>query len=136
MAKKSKQKSTGISELQRHLLTGAAFGLYFGWFFRPQREASFVFAIFLAVILTIVMLLYRLYQNGRENAQATFKEAPLNFGQFLIFWTALEFRHFAYDFGSPMTSNPVIGGRLASAVLMIFVGVLLGGIYYWRNSQK
>ncbi len=44
---------------QRYVLVGAALGLYFGIFFRPAREPSFIAAVVLSLMATAVTLLIR-----------------------------------------------------------------------------
>ncbi len=136
MAKKSKAKSPAISDLSRNLLTGAAFGLYFGWFFRPQIAPRFLFAFFLAIAFTIVMFLFRLYQQGREESQTLLRATPLNFIQSFAVLAALEARDYFYEFGTTLMSNPVLGGRIVTTIVMVILGTLFGGFYYWRNNQK
>lgn len=136
MAKKSKRKQSVISDLQRHLLTGAAFGLYFGWFFRPQREPNFIFALLLAVVITLGVFLFRLIRQGTGESRALLQATPMNFVQSFLILASLEARHFFYDFGSGLMSNPVLGGRIATAIVMVLLWAIFGGFYYWRNNQK
>ena len=135
MAKKSKRKSNGISEFQRYLLIGGAFGLYFGWFFNPQREPNLSVAITRTVVVTIIMFLFHLYQQGRGEVQTLLKRTPLSFAQYFIFFIVLEGRHFFYDFGFGITETH-LGGRSATAVVMISVGLLMAVLYYWINKPE
>ena len=135
MAKKARKKSSALSELQRYLLIGASFGLYFGWFFNPQREPSISVAITRTIAVTIVMFLFHLYQQGRENFPALLRKTPFSFLQYFIFFIALEGRHIFYDFGFGITETH-LGGRSATAVVMIIVGLLMAFLYYWINKQE
>ena len=105
---------------------GAGLGLYFGLFFRPAREPSFLFAIGLAILVTFVMFLIRLIRKDRPGFAVAFREVPLNLLQYTIILIALEARHFAHD----------AGGRVATSILMTIMGSITGALYWWKSGKK
>ena len=121
-----KAKSTIKSDLQRHLLIGAGLGLYFGWFFIPQREPSIIYPFVVAIMVTVEMFLVRLYQRGRAEIGTCLREAPVNLLQYFVLLLALEARHYAHD----------AGGRVWTAIFMIILGSGMGALYWWKNRAK
>ena len=135
MAKKTQKKAGAISELQRYLLIGAGFGLYFGWFFTPQREPTLSVAITRTILAAVVMFLFQLYQQGRGEFQTLLRKTPLNVLQLFVFFAVLEVRRFFYEIGFGLTETH-LGGRSVTAVVLIVIGVALAGLYYWRNRPQ
>lgn len=135
MNMKAKMNTT---TLQRYILIGASLGLYFGYFFRPQRDPNFAYALALAVIVTIGMFALRvlgmvpLFQRVKflQASSMSFGDAlrqvPINLIQYTAILAALELRHYAHD----------MGGWIATSILMTFLGALSGVWYWWRNPEN
>ena len=103
--------------IQRAILTGAALGLYFGWFFRPSsREPSATLPIFLGIVITLVLTVIRLIRRQREQL---LQQMPVTLISTILFLYVLEARHIALD----------IGGRPLVLAMMAFCGGLSGYFY-------
>ena len=126
MKTKKSDKSVMKANLHRHIMVGAALGLYFGMFFRPARDPNFLFAAGLALLVTFVMFLVRLFQKNRPPVKSLLREAPLNLLQYFLILAALEGRHYAYD----------LGGRVATSILMTCMGAVTGALIYWKSHGK
>lgn len=113
-------KPSNPDKMRRYILTGAAIGLYFGWFFRPgTREPSLVTVLFLTTIITIVVTLLRLWQKDRENLLQRTARTFINYALILAI---LEARHLVLDWG----------GRWAVIAMTTIMGMLSG----WWLAQK
>ena len=115
--------------IQRYVWLGGALGLYFGWFFRPVREANLWFAFFLSIFIGFVLfalpllrdflaLAYPSLKAERPSVMALLKRIPLNIVQYFLILVVFEARHYAFDWG----------GRLPVLVLTGLFGCLFG---YW-----
>ena len=124
--KKITKKAAAKANLQKHIMVGAGLGLYFGMFFRPAREPSFLIVIGLTLLVTLVMFLVRMVPKTRPPVSEAIREIPLNLLQYFIILAALEGRHFAYD----------IGGRIATSILSTAMGAVTGALIYWKGRGK
>jgi hypothetical protein len=110
-----KQKVEPKQLLTRYALTGGAIGLYFGLFFRPLREANFVYALGLALLVAVVMSGLHLWQKRPSLATlpATF---AITFVKAALALTLLEGRHLAFDWG----------GKTAVTLFTVIMGAATG----------
>lgn len=122
---KKENKRVESMSLSRHLWVGGAIGLYFGWFFRPAREPSWVIVIFLGLLITVVLAAWQIFRRKKENRTVgqILRRLPMTFVQYAIVLTFLEARHFAYDFG----------GRFAVIIMTTILGALSG---LWMAYQS
>jgi hypothetical protein len=100
----------------RYLLVGAGLGLYFGYFFRPVRDANMVLALALAVIATIVTTAVRWFRGHRPPLARFLRETGGLFLQFGVFLLILEGRHLAFNWG----------GRIVVVLFTTLLGTLTG----------
>lgn len=107
------KKTASMSHLRQYVLTGAALGLYFGWFFRPLRDPSIVTILLLSTVITIVMTCIRMWRREWEQLA---KRAASTWVNYALILAVLEARHFAFD----------LGGRPAVIVMTILFGALAG----------
>lgn len=121
----SHHKTSAPISVRRHILTGAAIGLYFGWFFRPVREPNGFVVLFLGLLITAVLTLLRIINRKKNqmSARKIFQKIPTTFFQYAVILTMLEFRHFAHDFG----------GRIAVLVMTLVLGGITG---WWMAYQS
>ncbi len=115
-----KKKRDPQSHLRQYILTGAALGLYFGWFFRPLREPSLWTIVGLALTVTIVMTLLRVRRGEREEL---LQYAGGTFVRYAVGIAILELRHPVFDWG----------GRIAVTVMTTACGALFG---YWMARKE
>lgn len=111
--------ATHSALLRRYLLTGAAVGLYFGYFFRPVREPGLFLVVglsLLAALVTVGLKAWRFAGAQRPAAVLLLQRFVVTWGQYALALAALEGRHLAYDWG----------GRLAVVALTTLAGALLG----------
>ena len=125
-----KQKGEPKQLLTRYALTGGAIGLYFGLFFRPLREANFVYALLLALLVAVVMSGLHLWQKRPPLATlpATF---AITFVKAALALTLLEGRHVAFDWGGV--------GRLPSATAVTIFTVIMGaatGLWFAYDQNR
>ena len=127
--KKKNQKFAPQYSTQRYLWMGGILGLYFGWFFRPQRDPSIALAIALSILISLAILLLPSLRNflalaypmlKKETApfMVRLKQFPLNLLQYFLIFLVFEGRHLAYDWG----------GRGASTLVTGLAGCIFG---YW-----
>ena len=112
------KKMTRNQLLTRYALTGGALGFYFGFFFRPARQPNLLFALGLALLITLVMTGINIYRK-RPSLPSLLKLAAGTFLKAILFLILLELRHPVYDFG----------GKAAVTIYMTLMGVL-GGLWY------
>ena len=117
--KRAKKFSTS-----RYAWTGAAIGLYFGFFFRPQREANFGYALLLAVLVAVALTALH---GWRE--RPPFKTIPtyfaLSFVKAALVLLLLEGRHIAFDWG----------GRTVVVIFSALMGALTGLWFAYEQSR-
>ncbi len=111
--------------LLRYALTGGAIGLYFGLFFRPLREANYVYALMLALVASVVMTVLHVWQK-----QASLSTVPRQFGitfvKVALALTVLEGRHLAYDWG----------GKTAVTVFTVIMGAATGLWFAYAQNRQ
>ena len=111
--------------LKRYALTGAAIGLYFGWFFRPVREANYGYALIMALVVAIVMSGLRLWQK-----QASMKTLPqyfaIAFVKAALALMLLEGRHWAHD----------MGGKTAVIIFTTILGAVTGLWFAYDQTRQ
>lgn len=73
-------------------MTGGAIGLYFGFFSRPARQPSLIFVLGLALLITLVTALIKVFKQ-RPSLPALLKAAFLTFLKAVLFLILLELRH-------------------------------------------
>lgn len=118
------KKLTTNQLLTRYTLTGGALGLYFGFFFRPARQPSLIFALGLALLITLVMVVIKAFRE-RPSLPTLLKAAFLTFLKASLFLILLELRHPVYDYG----------GKVAVTVFMTLMGAL-AGLYYAYDLMR
>jgi len=122
--KKSKSSDAGLSTslLRRYVLTGAAIGLYFGYFFRPLREPSLALVIGLSLLAAVATVGLQAVRK-RPPVSILLKDALATWVKYALLLAALEGRHWAY----------VMGGKAAVVVLTTLAGALMGA---WLAYEK
>ncbi len=110
--------------LTRYALTGGAIGLYFGFFFRPARQPSLIFVLGLALLITLVTVLIKVFKQ-RPSLQTLLKAAFLTFLKAVLFLILLELRHPVYDYG----------GKPAVTSFMTLMGALAGLWYAYEQIR-
>ena len=100
----------------QYILIGAAFGLYYGLFYREStREPDYLIAALLSVVAAAVTVVVRSWKKGR-----TFQEILLDYGKvlffFLVFMLGLELRKWVAG----------IGGKTAMVIFTTTIGTVLG----------
>jgi len=118
MAKSEARESKWPAITQRYIMTGAAIGLYFGYFFRPAREPSLLFIFGLSVVIVAVTLLLK-----RPPLADIPKIAMTTFLKYSLLLAVLEGRHLFYDWG----------GRWATMAMTGAMGALTG---LWFAYEK
>lgn len=126
MAKDNKRTNQGGGSLSRHLLTGAALGLYFGVFFRPAREPSLLLAVGLSLASALAITLLQLRHPEKRSGRVLLPYFFKAWGGFALVLAMLELRHVFYNFG----------GRLATTVFTTLYGAALGFIYARTAGQE
>ncbi len=111
MAKGEIKDNKWQATTQRYVLTGAAIGLYFGYFFRPVREPSLLIIFGLSLVIVAVTLLLK-----RPPLADVPKVALSTYVKYTLLLAVFEGRHLAYDFG----------GRWATVVMTGALGALAG----------
>ncbi|MDX1414650.1 MAG: hypothetical protein R3293_10695 [Candidatus Promineifilaceae bacterium] len=119
------QKLTTNQLLTRYAITGGAIGFYFGFFFRPARQASLFVAIGLAILITVVMTGIKIYRD-RPSLSALVKAVVFTFLKACLFLILLEMRHPLYDYG----------GKLAVTIFMMLIGALAGLWYAYDQIRQ
>ena len=111
--------------LPRYALTGGAIGLYFGLFFRPLREATFAYALLLALVAAVVMALLHLWQK-RPSLSTLPAHFVITFVKTALALTLLEGRHIAYDWG----------GKTAVIIFTVIMGAATGLWFAYDQSRR
>lgn len=128
-SKKRKQatNANSVSPIWSQLITGAGLGLYFGWFFRPVRDPSFLVPVFLGLFITAMLVGWRLLRRNHRGETAVFivKQIPLLFIKYAAVLTVLELRHFALAWG----------GRVAVILFTVTMGVLFA-LWFGYNEKR
>jgi drug/metabolite transporter (DMT)-like permease len=119
--------------LTRYALTGGAIGLYFGLFFRPLREANFVYALLLALLVAVVMSGLHLWQKRplrQGSVQASLSTLPATFAitfvKAALALTLLEGRHLAFDWG----------GKTAVILFTVIMGAATGLWFAYDQNRQ
>jgi hypothetical protein len=119
------KKLTTNQLLTRYALTGGALGLYFGFFFRPARQPSLLFALGLAILIAVVMTGIKLFRE-RPSLLELLKSAVSTFLKAGLFLILLELRHPVFNYG----------GRVAVTVFMTLMGALAGLWYAYDQIRQ
>lgn len=119
-------RSSQGASLSRHVLTGAALGLYFGLFFRPAREPSLLVVLGLSLISALAITLLQLRHPEQRNAGRLLRYFLKSWAGFALVLAMLELRHYFYD----------LGGRLATSLFTVVYGAALGFIYAKMGGQE
>lgn len=85
--------------LRQYILAGGGLGLYFGFFFRPVREANFAVAVALALLATAVTSGLTLLKKDRPPLREVGGTAVTTFIKLALILALLEGRHYIYDLG-------------------------------------
>jgi hypothetical protein len=110
---------------QRYILVGAAIGLYFGFFFRPLRDApSLGMVLGLSLLAALVTVGLKAYRE-RPSFPTLLRRFGISWLQFIVIVATLEGRHLAYE----------TGGRTAVVLLTGMMGALLGGWWYYDGKN-
>lgn len=129
MAAKQRPQGRAGSRLRRYVLTGAALGLYFGYFFRPLREPTVLSSVLLVAGLSLlgalVVTLLRLRRLENREAGSLVRYGFSMWLTFALLLAMQEGRHYAN----------ALGGRLATIVFTTLVGAGLGW-WYARMAEK
>ncbi len=124
MAKQKAVKTIDVA-WQRYIWIGAALGLYFGLFFRPVREPSLAFVVWLSLAAAFVTVIIRVIRAKSFVWQTFIRDMVLAWAQFAFFLAMLEGRHLAYAWG----------GRVATAALGVVMGAI-SGLWYGYTQRK
>lgn len=108
---------------QRYVLVGAAIGLYFGIFFRPEREPSFVTAFILSLMATAVTLLIRAFQ---KKPLFSLRRIGVIYILYTLMILSFEARHLAFDYA----------GRFGVIAFGVLVGGIVGYGYGWHKLSR
>ena len=111
--------------LTRYALTGGAIGLYFGLFFRPQREANFAYALLLALVVAVVMTGLFAWQK-RPSLTTLPAHFAITFVKAALALTLLEGRHLAYDWG----------GTTAGILFAVIMGAATGLWFAYDQNRQ
>lgn len=111
--------------LARHVLVGAAIGLYFGLFFRPVRTPNILFTLQLAFIVTVVLVCIEAIRK-RPPVLALFKSALGTFVKTTALLLVLDLRHVAFAYG----------GKVAVTIFTTAAGALAGLYYAYAQSRE
>jgi len=100
----------------QYILIGAAFGLYYGLFYRDSlREPDYLIAVLLSVAAAAATVIVRSWKKGR-----TLKEILLDYVKilffFLVFMLGLELRKWVAG----------IGGKTAVVIFTTTIGTVMG----------
>lgn len=120
--RKEKEAQETTRSLQRYALTGAALGLYFGLFFRPVRQPSWLIVVGLSLLAALVTVGVRLWKEKRPSFPAILKALTLTWARFAVLLAVLEGRHLAYD----------LGGRIGATIMTTLLGGLGGALWAYR----
>ncbi|MFK7800108.1 MAG: hypothetical protein AB8G95_00620 [Anaerolineae bacterium] len=117
--------------LRKHFLVGAGLGVYLGIAYRHPSEpnASLVTIIGLSIFTTIVIGLFRLFQEYRKEGGSFLevsKELPLTFAKIFVIMLLLAARFYIWEFG----------GRVLTVVYTTALGAGAGALIYWKGSGK
>lgn len=108
--------------VRNYVLTGASIGIYFGYFYTPsEQEPTIITIAGLGILITIVMMLLRLYRGEREK---TLWYAGKTFLQYTILLAVLATRRYVLEFG----------GLPALIAMTTIMGGLIG--YYWVKYEE
>ena len=122
--KNAKNKNATTFSMSRYAWTGAGIGLYFGLFFRPQRDPSFPYALVLALLVAVVMT--GVY-GWRE--RPSFSKIPAYFGmtyvKVALVLSLLEVRHYALAWG----------GKTAVVIFSVLMGAATGMWFAYEASR-
>lgn len=118
MTKSEARDNKWPATAQRYVMTGAAIGLYFGYFFRPAREPSLMLIFGLSAAVVVVTLLLK-----RPPLADIPRVAVSTFLKYSLLLAVLEGRHLAYD----------LGGRWATMAMTGATGALAG---LWFALEK
>ena len=119
------KKSEPKQLLTRYALTGGAIGLYFGLFFRPMREANYVYALGLALVVAIVMTGLRVWRE-RPSLSTLPTYFAITFVKAALALTLLEGRHLAYDWG----------GKTAVIFFTVIMGAATGLWFAYDQNRQ
>ncbi len=120
MAKSEVKDKKWQALLQRYVLTGAAIGFYFGYFFRPVREPNLLTIVGLSAVIVVVTLLLK-----RPPLADVPKLALYTFIKYGLLLAVLEGRHIIYD----------LGGRWATVALTGLMGAL-AGVWFAYDKRR
>lgn len=111
--------------LSRYVWTGGAIGLYFGFFFRPQREANWGYALVLALLVATVLTGLH---GWRERPSLKILPAffALSFVKAALVLSLLEGRHLAFDWG----------GRTVVVIFTALMGAMTGLWFAYEQSRR
>lgn len=119
------KKAESTHSLTRYVLTGGAIGLYFGWFFRPLREANYGYALMLALVAAVVMTGLYVWQKRPSLATLPQKFA-ITFVKTALVLTLLEGRHIAFDWG----------GKTAVILFTVIMGAATGLWFAYDQARQ
>jgi disulfide bond formation protein DsbB len=109
------KKPTPMGIYQRYALTGAAIGLYFGFFYQPSGDPDYGIAIILSVLAALVTVVIHSWKKHLPMS-AILKDFFDMLILYLVFLLALAFRHVADN----------LGGRPAVILVTTITGIGLG----------
>lgn len=118
-----KQGNGQKGRTQQYILTGAALGIYFGWFFRPLQEPSIATVLLLSFAAAFVTTVLRFVRKDREQI---IRRALTTWFSFAVVMAVLAARHFAYEYG----------GRMAVVAMTTIFGALAGYRMAIKGSES
>lgn len=113
------------NQLIRHALTGGAIGLYFGYFFRPVREANLGYALGLALLVAVVMTGLHWWQK-RPFLSALPAHFAITLVKAALALSLLEGRHMAFDWG----------GKTAVLLFTVIMGAATGLLFTTDQTRQ
>jgi len=118
-------KKANISLTHRYLLTGIGLGLYFGLFFRPLREPDYLYALFLAFVVGVVMTILHVWRE-----RPSIRSLPLQFVttciKAAVVLILLEGRHLAL----------AAGGRFGVILFTAIMGAITGLWFAYEQKRR
>jgi len=114
MTKSEARDNKWPATAQRYVMTGAAIGFYFGYFFRPAREPSLLFIFGLSLVIVAVTLLLK-----RPPLADIPRMAISTFLKYSLLLVILEGRHLVYDWGGRWATIATTGATGALAGLWL-----------------
>lgn len=110
----------------RSVWIGAAFGLYFGIFFRPDADPTIITVVGLGILAGLAMTLFQAFRGERPSFLTFLKQFASNSLKFTFVLAILAARYPLYD-----ASGPV-----AVTIMTTIMGAIAGGWYGYQEQKQ